>query len=129
LLSSSAIVGSVAVGEVLTPIEAARIAHAGSVGVEDEEESEEEALPALEMLSRSSTHCTVCATAADAFAIACEGVDFKSSCTVANSDWAVFKFPALNALPSAVMSVASCALPDELVELLLDEVKAGFSCW
>ena len=81
----------------------------GSMVVEDEE------LLESERLSRSSTHCTVWATAAVALSIACEGVDFRSLCTVANADWAVERLPELRALPRAVMSVESCEVVEELL--------------
>ena len=77
----------------------------------------------LERLSRSSTHATVWAAADSALATDCDGVLFKSLCTVANADWAVVRLPELRALPNAAISVAICELPDALdVELLLAAV-------
>lgn len=78
----------------------------------------------MERLSRSSIHCTVWATAAVAFAIDCEGVDFRSFCTVAYADWAVERLPELSALPKADISVESCEAPEVP---LLEEVVDGFN--
>jgi hypothetical protein len=78
----------------------------------------------LESVSRSSTHCTVCATALSAFVIACEGVAFKSLCTVAKADCAVDRSPEPMADPNAVISVDNCegvpALDEEVLPLAVE---------
>jgi len=122
LLSSRAVVGFVAVEDVLTPNALSSMDVVGSKGVVEE-------LFELERVSRSSTHCTVCATALSALAMACEGVVFRSPCTVAKADWAVDRSPEPMAAPSAVMSVDNCegvpALDEELEEELLPLAVAG----
>ena len=90
----------------------------GSVGVV-------ELLLELESVSRSSTHCTVCATAPSAFVTACEGVVFKSLCTVAKADCAVERSPEPMALPNAVISVDNCEVVPEPDEELLPLVVDG----
>lgn len=79
----------------------------------------------LDRLSRSSIHCTVWLTAVSAFVIACDGVLFKSFCTVVNADWAVDRSPELIALPSAFISVESWELLVELPDELLPFAEEG----
>ena len=71
LLSSRAVVGFVAVDDVLNPYALSSIFVVGSSGVVEE-------LFEPDMFSMSSTHCTVCATALSALVIACEGVVCRS---------------------------------------------------
>ena len=122
LLSSRAVVGFVAVEDVLTPY---------ALSSMDVVESAEvvELLLELESVSRSSTHCTVCVAALSALVMACDGVVFRSLCTVAKADWAVDRSPELMAVPSAVISVDNCdgvpVLDEELEDELLPLAVAG----
>jgi len=98
-------------GSVLLDDEAGLIALCKSADVGSEEV--EELLGSAES-SRSFTQPSTWAIAAVAFAMDCDGALFISAWTVANADWAADKLPALSAVPSAVISVVSCVLAEEL---------------
>ena len=111
----------------MPPYSLFRASVAGSVLLDDESrlralcksdvvgsEDVEEELLGLAESSRSLTQPSTWAMAAVAFAMAWDGVLFRSVWTVANADWAADRSPELSAVPSAVISVESCVLVEEL---------------